>query len=135
VRQLAVAAERLVELPPGSDVVAERGPVDFLAYLEALAELRRGSAGPDLMARLRATTAEAMAHVDLLVVLPLDARDGIRVPDDEDPELREAMDEHLVGLCEDVELVGRVGRVLEVSGPPGTRLAHVVAAVASGDGG
>ena len=47
-----------------------------------------------------------MAHVDLLVVLPLDARDGIRVPDDEDPALREAMDEHLVELCEDGDLVG-----------------------------
>ena len=130
VRQLAVAAERLVELSPGSDVVAERGPVDFLANHEALADLRRGSAGPDLMARLRATTAEAMAHVDLLVVLPLDARDGIRVPDDEDPELREAMDEHLLGLCEDVELVGAVGRVVEVGGTQQHRLDRVLAAAA-----
>ena len=44
-QQLAVAAERLVELPAGADVVAERGPVDFLAYLEALADLGRPS-GP-----------------------------------------------------------------------------------------
>lgn len=129
VRQLAVAAERLVALPPGSDVVVERGPVDFLAYLEALTDLRRASAGPDLMRRLRATTAEAMAHVDLLVVLPLDARDGIRVPDEEDPELRAVTDEHLVELCEDVELVGGTGRVLEVTGAPDARVARVLAAV------
>ena len=73
VRQLLVAAERLVALARGADVVAERGPVDLLAYLEALAELGRPSVGPDLMARLRATAGEAMAHVDLLVVVPLDA--------------------------------------------------------------
>ncbi len=92
-QQLLVAAERLVELPAGADVVAERGPVDFLAYLAALADLGRRSAAPDLLAVLRATTAEAMAHVDLLVVLPLESPDGIRVPDDEDPDLREAMDD------------------------------------------
>ncbi|HET6968392.1 MAG TPA: hypothetical protein VFI44_08955 [Ornithinibacter sp.] len=129
VRQLAVAAERLTELPPGSDVVAERGPVDFLAYLAALADLGRGSVAPGLLAALRATTAEAMAHVDLLVVLPLDPRDGIRVPDDEDPELREAMDGHLLDLSEDDELVGGVGSVVEVSGPPEQRLARVLDAV------
>ena len=67
-QQLAVAAERLVELPAGADVVAERGPVDFLAYLEALADLGRPTARPAVVARLRLTTAEAMAHVDLLVV-------------------------------------------------------------------
>ncbi len=49
VRQLVVAAERLVGLARGADVVAERGPVDLLAYLEALAELGRSSVGPDLM--------------------------------------------------------------------------------------
>ena len=45
VRQLVVAAERLVELSAGCDVVAERGPVDFLADLAALADLGRRSAG------------------------------------------------------------------------------------------
>ena len=129
VRQLVVAAERLVELPEGRDVVAERGPLDFLAYLEALTDLGRRSAGPDLLARLRATTAEAMVHVDLLVVLPLESPDGIRVPDEEDPQLRAAMDERLMELCEDDELVGSVGRVLEVSGAPEERLAAVLQGV------
>ena len=133
VRQLSVAAERLVELPPGRDVVAERGPIDLLAYLAALSDLGRDSVAPGLLARLRARTAEAMAHVDLLVVLPLDARDGIRVPDDEDPELRDAMDARLLDLCEDGELVGSVERVLEVAGPPETRLAEVLGVVTAVD--
>ena len=97
VEQLVVAADRLVELPAGCDVVAERGPLDFLAYLAALADLGRRSVAPGLLATMRATTAEAMSHVDLLVVLPLESPDGIRVPDEEDPELRAAMDERLAG--------------------------------------
>jgi hypothetical protein len=132
VRQLVVAGERLVELAPGSDVVAERGPVDFLAYLEASAELGRGSVAPDLMATLRAVTAEAMGHVDLLVVLPLEPPDAIWVPDDEDPRLRRAMDARLLDLCEDDDLVGTVGLLLEVTGSPASRLRQVLAAVAGG---
>lgn len=130
VQQLLVAAERLAELPPGTDVVAERGPVDLLAYLAALADLGRRSAAPDLLARLRATTAEAMAHVDLLVVLPLESPDGIRVPDDEDPDLRGAMEERLLELVDDPDLVGPATRVVEVAGPPEARLEQVLAAVA-----
>jgi hypothetical protein len=134
VAQLEVAAERLVELPRGADVVAERGPVDLLAYLGALADLGRPSVSADLMSRLRVTTADAMSHVDLLVVVPLDAGDGITVPDDEDPDLREAMDARLLDLVDDDELVGPATRVVEVAGAPGARLEQVLAAVtARGD--
>ena len=108
-------------------MVAERGPVDFLAYLAALADLGRRSAGPDLTDRLRGLTAEAMAHVDLLVVIPLESPDLIRVPDDEDPELRAAMDAHLLDLCEEDELVGSVPQVLEV-----VRLARVAGGAGPG---
>jgi predicted ATPase len=129
VAQLELAAERLVELPPAADVVAERGPIDLLAYLEALAVLGRPSAGAGPMARLRTATATAMSHVDLLVVVPLDPDAGIVVPDDEDPELREVMDERLLDLCDDEELVGGAGTVVEVGGPPWRRVAQVLAAV------
>ncbi len=129
-QQLAVAAERLVELPAGADVVAERSPLDLLAYLVALAHLGRRALGSDTLDRLRAVTAEAMAHVDLLVLLPLESPDGIRVPDDEDPELRQAMDRHLIELCDDDELVGALGEVLEVGGSPQQRLDQVLTAVA-----
>ena len=76
-------------------------------------------------------TAEAMTHVDLLVVIPLDPRAGILVPEDEDPELREAMDERLLDLCDDSELVGRTVRVvLEVDRTTGRARAQVLAALA-----
>ena len=41
--QLLVSADRLTALPPDADVIAERGPLDFLAYLEALELLHRGT--------------------------------------------------------------------------------------------
>jgi hypothetical protein len=129
VAQLEVAAERLVELSASADVVAERGPVDLLAYLEALALLGRPSVAAGPMARLRLAAAEAMTHVDLLVVIPLDPDAGIEVPDDEDPELREVMDERLLELCDDEELVGGAAQVVEVAGSPESRVAQVLAAV------
>jgi hypothetical protein len=128
--QLAVAAERLVELPAGAELVAERGPLDFVAYLEALPDLGRHSVRPHTLAGLRAVTAEAMAHVDLLVVLPLEVPDVIRVPDDEDPQLRRVMDAHLLELLDEGELIGLGTRVLETGGPPEQRLAAVLQAVA-----
>lgn len=129
VAQLEVAAARLVDLPPGCRVVAERGPVDLLAYLEALADLGRRSVDADLMRSLCSSTAAAMAHVDLLVVLPLDPRAGIHVPDDEDPDLRDAMDARLLDLVDDPELVPPTTCVVEVTGPPAVRRARALAAL------
>lgn len=124
VRQLLVAAERLREWGPGSDVVAERGPLDLLAYLHALDALGRPRAASDLLEQLGSVTADAMAHVDLLVVLPLDEAAGIHVPEDEDPDLRHAMDAALLDLLDDPDLVGRA-QVLEVTGSERQRLARV----------
>jgi hypothetical protein len=111
-------------------VSAERGPVDFLAYLAALADLGRPTVGPGLLATLRASTAEAMAHVDLLVVLPLGPGDDFTVPEDEDPELRAAMDQCLLDLCEDDDLVGPATRVVELTGTPEQRLTGLLTALA-----
>jgi hypothetical protein len=129
--QLVVASERLRALPATADVIAERGPLDFLAYLAALTSSGRVSGGLEASESLRAATASAMAHVDLLVVLPLDGTRGVWVPDEEDPRLRAAMDAHLLDLCDDEELVGDVGRVVELSGPPEDRLATLSTLVSS----
>jgi hypothetical protein len=120
--QLTVAADRLLVLAPGADVIAERGPLDFLAYLEAAEALGRASLSATSWEALRQTAAAAMARVDLLVVLPLTNPSAIWVPDEEDPALRLAMDERLLDLCGDEELVGGVGRVIEVAGSPQDRL-------------
>lgn len=126
-RQLVVAAERLLELLPGCDVIVERGPIDLLAYLAAATELGRVELTRQTWRSLRDTTAAALAHVDLLVLLPLSERDDIWVPDEEDLPLRAAMDQCLLELCDDAELVGGVGRIVELAGPPQVRLDRLVA--------
>lgn len=113
-RQLEISVERLQAYPPGARVIAERSPLDFVAYLLALGDLRRGERASDVIDSAIELAASGMRHVDLLVVLP---GDEIDAPDDEDPELREAMNERLL------ELVGAEPRVLELRGSPRERLA------------
>tara|TARA_Y100000815_G_scaffold160669_1_gene145784 strand:+ start:1163 stop:1711 length:549 start_codon:yes stop_codon:yes gene_type:complete len=123
--QLQLSAARLLDLPPGANVVAERGPLDFLAYLEALDALGRPTRSSELFRRGVAATIEAMQHVDLLVLLPLTASDRIEVSEEEDLELRTAMNEALLELADDTDLVG-AARVVEVTGSPAGRLAQLM---------
>lgn len=105
-RQLELSVERLRTHPRGARVIAERSPLDFIAYLRA-----QGESTDDAMA----LAAEGMAHVDLLVVLPLDG--SIACPADEDLELREAMNEELLELIDDADV-----RVVELQGSREARL-------------
>jgi len=122
--QLRIAADRLRD-DATEDVIAERGPVDFLAYLLALEDLGGRGLDREALARAVTLTREAMAGVDLLVVLPLSARDGIAVGEDEHLELREAMDEQLLDLVDDRDVVGDRLLVAEITGPPEVRLARL----------
>lgn len=126
--QLRMASARLLTRPPVPRLIAERGPLDFLAYLGALDLLRRPGRA-DIPDRDRMLAAHALATLDLLVVLPLSPRDGIHVPPDEDPELREAMDEVLLELVDDPDLVGDVP-VVELTGTPEQRLVDFLRALA-----
>lgn len=125
--QLRISSARLRRLPAGSRVIAERGPLDFLAYLDALRELRRPGRSSALREQGEELAAAAMRGVDLIVLLPLSARDSIEVPDDEDPELREAMDGALLELADDPDLTGGA-EVVEITGAAGSRLAQLEAA-------
>lgn len=126
--QLEVAAERLVGLAPESQVLAERGPLDFVAYLDALDQLWRPTRSGNLFQRGLARAAAAMKYVDLLVVLPLAARDHIEVSTDEDPELRSVMNDSLLELVDDQDLVGDA-HVVELSGDRTGRLAQLEEAI------
>lgn len=124
--QLLLSAERLLEELDRPVVVAERGPLDFVAYLDALGRLGRPTCSPERREALVALVGAAMQRVDLVVVLPLDGT--IDVPSDEDPSLREAMDDVLLELLDDPDLIGSA-RVVEVVGDADERLAAVVAAI------
>jgi hypothetical protein len=126
--QLQLASARLAEPSQGAPRIAERGPLDFLAYLDALVRLDRPTRSSALVRSGVATAADAMAHVDLLVLLPLTESDRIEVPADEDPELRSAMNDSLLELADDPDLVGSA-RVIEVTGSPSGRLAQLEDAI------
>ncbi|MFJ4224402.1 hypothetical protein [Microbacterium sp. NPDC089695] len=118
--QLGLSAERLRD-PGPPNIVAERGPVDFLAYLLALDDLGRITLDDDVIELACARSREALARVDLLVVLPLTA--AISVEDDEDPRLRAAMDARLLELIDDPDAVGDRVVIAEITGDRSSRLA------------
>jgi len=130
--QLISSARRLAAADStGPPIIAERGPIDFLAYLAALVELRRGGRSSALLDRGFEIAATSMRNVDLVVVLPLEHHDTIRIGDDEDAELRGAMNDALLELCDDPDLIGDGTTVIEVSGDRAARLAAVDAALAA----
>lgn len=127
--QLRLAAQRLDPDEVTGDVIAERGPLDFLAYLLALDELAGAAVSAELLERSTSITAEALRHVDLLVVLPLDPADPIDVGADEDPALRSAMNDVLLELVDEPDLIGSRLTVAELVGHPSERLRRLEALV------
>lgn len=129
--QLDASARRLRAASDRLDVIVERGPLDFAAYLLALDEIGRGEHG-----RARAlaessleSAASAMRHVEVLALLPIEHRDRIGLGVDDDPELRAAMDRMLIELVEDGGVVASATRLVELTGDRGARLAALEAAV------
>ena len=90
-RQLDFNIERLSQHTPGENVIYERCPVDFLAYIHALD--RKGAEA--LLERV----SDAMQHLDLIVYLPLDERTG----EPEFPKLQRAVDHRLSSIFRDDE--------------------------------
>jgi hypothetical protein len=135
-RQLQLSVERLGGYGIGARVIAERSPLDFLAYMLALDELGRAGRDCALIASAAESAAAGMAHLDLLVLLPLNGIDGIDAPDSEDLELREAMNDRLLDLVATDPYSRFSGRprVVELHGTRDQRLRQLEQAVAkSGD--
>ena len=77
--QLAISAQRLEEIEPDTDVIAERGPLDFLAYLISWESLGGARLSREVLHQALALSNAAMQNVDLLVLLPLNSADQICV--------------------------------------------------------
>lgn len=120
--QLRIAADRFESEAGQTDVIAERGPLDFLAYLLALGELTGAPIDHAFLERAVARTTEALRTVDLLVVLPLTRSDPIHVAAEEHLELRKAMNDALLELVDDPEIVGEHVTVAEITGTPDERV-------------
>jgi len=125
-RQLELCVERLRGYERGARVIAERSPIDFLAYILALGDLRRGGRSAGLIDSAVELAASGMEHVDLLVVLPLVDADGIVAPESEDLDLREAMNGRLLDIVttDEHRLLGNI-RMIEVHGARRLRLASL----------
>ncbi|GAB3155204.1 hypothetical protein GCM10027058_27090 [Microbacterium neimengense] len=130
--QLRITAERLTDEDLSADVIAERGPLDFLAYLLALEDLTGHPVDEDVIQLATDLTTKALGTVDLLIVLPLTSADAIHVSADEHPALRESMNDILLELVDDPDIVGRT-RVVELTGSLTQRLDALEALLAPED--
>jgi len=111
---------------PGLNVVYDRTPLDYLAYLAACGADPVREADP---AALRL----AMASLDLLVLLPVTAETEQSLPPAALPRLREQMNDALLELAygDPLEAWGQVP-VIELTGPLDSRAGTVLGALAGG---
>lgn len=131
-RQLELSVDRLRRYGPDANVIAERSPLDFLAYLQATIDLGRAGRDCALIASTAELAAAGLAHVDLVVLLPLNDTDQIVAPEEENLELRDAMNERLLDIVasDPYSLLGNgQPRVIEVQGTRGHRLRQLEQAV------
>jgi predicted ATPase len=104
------------------NVVFERCPVDYLAYLAAL------RADTDTLRYWFQESREALATLDALIFVPVERPDRIAVGSDDQPKLRNAVDRQLRdGLLEDSWDLGLT--VHECHGSPATRAAQVLSII------
>jgi len=133
-RQLEFNIARLRSYNAGEMVIYERSPIDFLAYMLALDDLGRDKEAGWLAERSFGMVKNAIELLDLIVFLPLNDMDSNVMPDSEDEELRNAVDDRLVALLFDDDLnlfASRRPVVLEVRGSTEQRLLKIEAALES----
>ncbi len=104
-----------------TDVLFDRCPLDLVGYLQALDD---DFELDDWLDDLR----DAMARLDLVVVVPIETPDRIAVPDHEDRRLRRRVDERLQRLALD-DPFGFEVATLEVSGSLAERVEQVARAM------
>ena len=121
-RQLEHCVNRLEQYRESDDVIFERCPADYLAYMLALTDLRRDSQASRVAAESMGIARSGMKRLDIVVFLRLDRQD-FEVSDEEDPELRRLVDEKLESILSDNELdLFSELLILEPPGPTGERL-------------
>jgi hypothetical protein len=112
-RQLQFNLDRLRQHAPEEQVIYERCPMDFLAYLDAL--------DPNSVEEWLDEVSNAMRHLDLIVYLPLDDE----WLDAEMPKLQKAVDRRLSAIFRDDQfgvLSSCNARIIEASGSTAQRL-------------
>ena len=99
-RQLEHCVNRLEQYRDSDNVIFERCPADYLAYMLALRDLGRDSQASQIAAECVRTVRSEMKGVDVVVLLRLQEQD-FDVSNEEDPELRRLVDEKLESILID----------------------------------
>jgi len=119
-RQLNFNIGRLSQHAADDNVIYERCPVDFVAYIHALE--------PQSAEVLLESIPHAMRQLDLIVYIPLDATSG----EVEFPKLQRAVDRRLSAIFREDEfgIIGSTNAsVVEVEGPTDHRLKTLESAI------
>lgn len=108
---------------PAADIVFDRTPLDFLAYLAVLgADTRAAVSDP--------AVGSALASLELLVIVPITRETERALPRAEMRRLRTAMNDALLDLVsDDLSELCRGLRIIELRGPLEGRVAAVLAAL------
>ncbi len=124
--QLARSCQLILEIAGGANMVFDRCPLDFLAYLDVVSADEGFEWLPH--GRLLHRIGRALASLDLVVFVPLAQPDDITVPI-EYAELRTRVDRRLKTMLrrDDLGLLQDGPRVVEISGPRHERVARMVA--------
>jgi len=130
VRQLEYCVNRINQFGPGEHVILERSPADYIAYLLALEELGRDPTARQLKEASIRIARRGMQNVDIVVFLRPDDR-RYEFPD-EDPVLRNMVDNYLEAILLDNELElvdGNHPAVIEAIGSTEERIEALTAAL------
>lgn len=129
--QLEQSAQLILATLPASDIIFDRCPLDYIAYLKIVSE-REGIDWSPPGKRL-AKIEEALASLDLIVLVPLTILDEITT-EIEYPNLRRAVDARLksVVLEDTLGLLANGPPAIEISGTRQARVASLIRAQSTG---
>ena len=123
-RQLQFNIDRLEQRSREAQVIYERCPIDFLAYIDVLdSQAAQASIG---------LVSEAIRNLDLILYLPVDP--SLDVPRDDYPKLRESVDRRLSAILNEDEfgIISSCGVVVvEATGSTKQRLHTLEGALTS----
>ncbi|WP_370674842.1 ATP-binding protein [Pleomorphomonas sp. PLEO] len=122
--QLGQSCMLLLEQAREKDLIFDRCPLDFIAYLDIVSASEGFEWLPQ--GRLLNRIAKALASLDLIVFVPLLRLDEIGVPI-EYPQLRTKVDQRLKTMLrqDDLGLLEDGPRIVEVSGSRAERVARI----------
>lgn len=122
-RQLEFSITTLAKHARRENVIYERCPLDFLAYIEALES--RETREPDRIQNLPGPISTALKNLDLIVYLPIE-QNAAYDTHDEYPKLRKAVDRRLNAILLDDELGILTTPVIEATGSTAQRLRTIL---------